>query len=59
MFYTETPNRRLTPQEMQDEKYIAKLFRRPWRHFLKDKPYYPYVPTDERYMVNFDLNPPQ
>lgn len=59
MFYTETPNRRLTPQEMQDEKYIAKLFRRPWRHFIKDKPYYPYVPTDERYMVNFDLNPPQ
>lgn len=59
MFYTETPNRRLTPQEMQDEKYIAKLFRRPWRHFIKDKPYYPYVHTDERYMVNFDLNPPQ
>lgn len=59
MFHTETPNRRLRPDEMQDEKYIAKLFCRPWRHYIKDKPFYPYVPVNEKYMVNFDLNPPQ
>jgi len=58
MFYEETPNRRLTPKEMEDEKYIANLFKRPYRHFIKDKPFYPYVPTDEKLMVNFDLNYP-
>lgn len=56
MFYTEPPNRRMTPQELEEEKFIAGLFKRPMRWFIKDKPFYPYVPTDEKQCVNFDLN---
>lgn len=59
MFYTEPVNRRMTPSEMEDEKFIANLFKKPWKHFIKDKPYYPYVPVNEKYTVNFDLNPPK
>lgn len=54
----ETPNRRMTPQEFEDELFWSKLFRRPPRHFIKDKPFYPYVPTNECCKVNFDLNFP-
>lgn len=49
-------NRRLTSQEMETEKWIAGLFKRPLRHFLLDKPFYPYVPNVNTEMVNFDLN---
>lgn len=49
----------MTAWEMQEEKEIAGIFKRPWRHFIFDKPCYPYVPTDENFMVNFDLNPPK
>ncbi len=58
LFETETPNRRMTPSEYEDELFWAKLFRRPPRHYIKDKPFYPYVPTDNHCKVNFDLNFP-
>jgi len=52
-------NRRMTPQEKQDELILAKIFQRPPREYILDHPFYPYVPTPpEKYMVNFDLNPP-
>lgn len=56
----ETPNRRMTPSEFEEELMIAKLFRRPPRHYIKDKPFYPYVPTPPNCTckVNFDLNYP-
>lgn len=57
LFGDETPkNRRLTPQEMQTELEICKIFRRHPRQFLLDKPFYPYVPQMPKEMVNFDLN---
>lgn len=46
----------MTPWELEQEKEIANIFKRPMRWFIKDKPFYPYVPTDEKQMVNFDLN---
>ena len=39
-------NRRLTPAELEDDLFFAKMFKRPLRHFVQDKPFYPYVPTD-------------
>lgn len=45
--------------ELQEEREIAKLFRRPERRYIFDKPFYPYVPPSDKFMVNFDLNPPQ
>lgn len=54
----ETPNRRMTPQEYEEELLLAKLFKRPPRSYIKDKPFYPYVPKNEQCMVNFDLNYP-
>lgn len=57
----ETKNRRLTPAELEDDLFFAKMFKRPLRHFVKDKPFYPYVPTDpfnQKLRVNFDLNYP-
>ena len=55
---TATPNRRLTPSEMEDELFWCRVFKRHPRSFIKDKPFYPYVPTDEKCKVNFDLNYP-
>lgn len=52
-------NRRFTADEYRDELYLAKAFCRPPCSYILDKPFYPYVPTNEKYMVNFDLNPPQ
>lgn len=52
----------MTPWELQEEKELADIFKRPMRYFIKDLPFYPYVPQDPKnpqYMVNFDLNPPQ
>lgn len=54
----ETPNRRMTPEELQDEYVLASIFKRPPRYFTKDKPFYPYVPTNCNCKVNFDLNYP-
>lgn len=59
MFGDPSPNRLMTSWELQEEREIANLFKRPMRWYIKDKPFYPYVKTDERYMVNFDLNPPK
>lgn len=55
----ETKNRRMRPDEFRDELLLASIFRRPPNYFIKDKPFYPYVRTDEKYCVNFDLNPPK
>ncbi len=49
----------MTPQEKEDELFWATLFRRPPREYIKDKPFYPYVPPVPKYCVNFDLNAPQ
>lgn len=51
----------MTPSERADELILASIFKRPPCDFILDKPTYPYVPkpTSEKYMVNFDLNPPQ
>lgn len=49
----------MTPWELQEEKIVANLFKRPMRHYIHDKPTYPYVPTNVPYCVNFDLNAPQ
>lgn len=54
----ETPNRRFTPEEYELELMLAKAFCRPPRSYIKDKPFYPYVITDPKYKVNFDLNYP-
>lgn len=55
----EKPNRRMRPDEFETELYLAKLFRRPPNYFIKDLPFYPYVPhhpKNNKHMVNFDLN---
>lgn len=54
----ETPNRRMTPSEYEEELLFAKWFKRPPRNFIKDKPFYPYVPNVNHCKVNFDLNYP-
>lgn len=58
---TPMPNRRMTPEEFEQELIIARIFQRPPCYFIKDKPTYPWVPkpSDQKFMVNFDLNPPQ
>ena len=49
-------NRRLTAREMEEEKLVASIFKRPLRTFLLDPPTYPYFPPEPK--VNFDLNFP-
>lgn len=46
----------MTPKEREDELIIAKIFARPPRDYILDKPCYPYVKPDYTKMVNFDLN---
>lgn len=41
-------------QEIQD----AIIWKRVPRDYIRDKPFYPYVIPNNKYMVNFDLNPP-
>lgn len=49
----------MTPSEKEFEIWLAKMFRRPPCDYILDKPFYPYIPTPpQKYMVNFDLNPP-
>lgn len=55
----ETPNRRMNPKELEFELWLAKMFKRPPNYFIKDLPFYPYVPhhpKNNKYSVNFDLN---
>lgn len=47
------PNRRLTPREQADDLELAKLFKRPLRNFINDKPYYPWLPYTP--VANFNL----
>lgn len=44
----------MTPQEQEEEKLIASIFKRPQRHFIFDPPTYPYFPPEPK--VNFNLN---
>lgn len=55
-----TKNRRMTPQEYHDELILASIFKRPPKQYIKDLPFYPYVPTPphKQCKVNFDLNYP-
>lgn len=53
-------NRRLTPSEMETEVEICKWLKRPARYFLKDPPFYPWLPPEpivnQKFpVVNFDL----
>lgn len=55
----ETKNRRMRPDEFATELFLAKMFKRPPNYYIKDLPFYPYVPhepTNNKYSVNFDLN---
>lgn len=55
LFPDEKPkNRRLTPKELEDEKIVARIFKRPLRTFINDIPTYPYCVPEPK--VNFDLN---
>jgi len=56
MFEREPKNRLMTPKEMEDELFFAKLFKRHPRRYILDRPFYPYVPQMPKHMVNFDLN---
>lgn len=47
-------NRRFTPKEMELEKIVAGVFRRPKRTFFYDEPTYPYCVPEPK--VNFLLN---
>lgn len=58
MFPTETPNRRMTPWEREQELIDAAIWKRVPRDYIKDKPFYPWVIPNNKYCVNFDLNPP-
>lgn len=55
MFVTDKPkkNRRFTPYELQTEKELAGIFKRPMRTYVNDKPFYPWLPYEP--LVNFDL----
>ena len=44
----------MTPKEMETEKWIASLFKRPKRMYLYDNPTYPWLPFTP--LANFDLN---
>lgn len=58
MFYTEPPNRRMTAWEREQEIQDSIIWKRVPRDYIRDKPFYPYVIPNNKYMVNFDLNPP-
>lgn len=55
MFVTEqnTKNRRFKPYELQTERELARIFKRPMRTFINDRPFYPWLPPEP--VVNFDL----
>lgn len=49
-----TKNRRLNPKELEDDLFFARLFHRPVRTFIKDKPTYTICPPTP--LVQFNLN---
>lgn len=48
----------MTPWEFAQELEDAAIWKRRPRTFIRDKPIYPYVYTDNKQCVNFDLNYP-
>ncbi len=44
----------MNPKEKEDELFWARLFKRPVREFLLDRPTYPYCVPEPK--VNFRLN---
>ncbi len=56
MFGDPTPNRRLTPKEFEQELEDSKIWGHRPRTFLKDKPFYDFLPiTPLVPRINFDL----
>lgn len=49
-----TKNRRLKPKELEDELFLARMFKRPVRSFIRDKPTYNWLPPTP--LVQFNLN---
>ncbi len=55
---TSKKNRRFTPEEFVTELELAKLMKRPPRHFVNDPPFYPWLPPEplvNQPFVTFDL----
>lgn len=47
----------MTPWEKQEERELARIFKRPERHYIYDPPTYPWLPiTPLVPKLNFDLN---
>lgn len=44
----------MTPKELEDEKIVASIFKRPKRDYILDTPTYPFFPWTP--LANFDLN---
>lgn len=55
----EPKNRRMTPEEYEQELIDAAIWKRHPRTHILDRPFYPYCPPVPKYSVNFDLNAPQ
>lgn len=59
MFEPESKNRRLTPKEQETDKQLCQIFKRPPLTYIKDKPFYPWLPLEplvNQPFVNFALN---
>ncbi len=54
LFDTGPKNRRRTPKEMEEEKWLCKIFKRPPTEMVLDPPFYPWLPPEP--YVNFKLN---
>jgi hypothetical protein len=48
----------MTAKEFAEELFDANVWKRVPRTHIRDKPFYPYVLTDPKQCVNFDLNYP-
>lgn len=56
LFGDPTPNRRLTPKEFEEELQESKIWGHRPRLYIKDKPFYDFLPiTPKIPFVNFDL----
>lgn len=53
MFECKIKNRRFRPHELVDELHLARIFKRPVRTFIRDPPFYPWLPPEP--LVNFDI----
>lgn len=59
LFPSPKKNRRMTPEEFEQELIDAKAWGRVPRSYIFDHPTYAWVPEVPKYTVNFDLNAPQ